>query len=57
MKRAEFIRLLEKNGWWLARDRGPHTIYTNGQHFEAIPRHKKLKEILVRAISKRRGLK
>ncbi len=27
MKRIDFIRLLEKNGWWLERDKGtPTTI-------------------------------
>ncbi|MDR1000050.1 MAG: type II toxin-antitoxin system HicA family toxin [Clostridiales bacterium] len=57
MKRTDFIRLLERNGWWLERDKGPHNIYTNGEVFEAAPRHKELKEVLVNAIIKRRGLK
>jgi predicted RNA binding protein YcfA (HicA-like mRNA interferase family) len=60
MKRADFIRMLERNGWWLERDKGPHTIYTDGKTSEPmppIPRHKELKETLVRAIIKRRGLK
>jgi len=56
MKRTDFIRLLEKNGWWLERDKGPHSIYTNGTASEPIPRHRELKEPLVRAIIKRRGL-
>ena len=56
MKRADFIKLLERNGWWMARDKGPHTIYTNGTAFEPIPRHRELKETLVKAIIKRRGL-
>jgi len=57
MKRIDFIRLLERNGWWMERDKGPHTIYTNGKAFEPIPRHRELKEPLVKAIIKRRGLK
>jgi mRNA interferase HicA len=56
MKRTDFIRLLERNGWWPERDKGPHTIYTNGEASEPIPRHKELKETLVKAIIKRRGL-
>ena len=57
MKRNDLIRLLEKNGWWVIRDNGPHTIYTNGKYIEPIPRHNELKESLAKAIIKRRGLK
>ena len=57
MKRTDFIKLLGRNGWWLERDIGPHTIYTDGTHSEPVPRHKELKEELVKAIIKRRGLK
>ena len=57
MKRKDFIKVLERNGWWVERDKGPHTIYTNGKVSEPIPRHKELKEMLVKAIIKRRGLK
>jgi predicted RNA binding protein YcfA (HicA-like mRNA interferase family) len=46
MKLAEFIRMLERNGWWIERDRGPYTIYTNGEASKPIPRHKELKETL-----------
>ena len=56
MKRVAFIRILKKNGWWLDRDNGAHSIYTNGTASEPIPRHKELKETLVKAIIKRRGL-
>ena len=57
MKRTDFIRLLERNGWQIERDKGPHTVYTNGGASEPVPRHKELKESLVNAIIKRRGLK
>ena len=57
MKRADFIRILERNGWWIERDRGPHTVYTNGIVSEPVPRHKELNDLLVKAIIKRRGLK
>ena len=57
MRRSDFIRILVRNGWWLERDKGPHSIYTNGKVSEAIPRHKELRESLVQAIIKRRGLK
>jgi len=57
MKRVDFIRILERNGWWLERDKGSHTIYTNGKVSEPIPRHRELKEGLVKTIMKRRELK
>lgn len=57
MNRKEFIRLLKSNGWWLKREGGDHTIYTNGKAIEPIPRQNELNERLVQAIIKRRGLK
>jgi predicted RNA binding protein YcfA (HicA-like mRNA interferase family) len=57
VKRIDFIKLLERNGCWLERDKGPHSVYTNGKVSEPIPRHKELKEQMVKAIIKRRGLK
>ena len=57
MKRTDFIQMLERNGWYLERDKGPHSVYTNGTDNEPVPRHKELKEPLVKAIIKRRGLK
>ena len=56
-KRADLIKLLEKNGWYLKRNGGGHDINTNGKESETIPRHIELKENLARAIIKRRGLK
>ena len=55
-KRADLIKLLEKNGWYLKRNGASHDIYTNGKESETIPRHKELNENLARAIIKRRGL-
>jgi predicted RNA binding protein YcfA (HicA-like mRNA interferase family) len=49
--------MLERNGWWLERDNGPHSIYTDGKVSEPVPRHRELKEKLVKSIIKRRGLK
>ena len=57
MKRKDFIKLLEKNGWYLKRDGANHDIYTDGTNNEPVPRHKELNEMLVKAIIKRRGLK
>lgn len=56
-KRAELIKLLEKNGWYLKRNGSSHDIYTNGEETEPIPRHREIKEMLAKIIIKRRGLK
>ena len=31
MKRKDLVKLLESNGWWLARSGGGHDIYTRHQ--------------------------
>ena len=55
-KRADLIKLLEKNDWYLKRNGGDHDLYTNGKETETIPRHREIKESLAKAIIKRRGL-
>lgn len=57
MKRNDLIRLFEKNGWWLKREGGNHSVYTNGVKSEQIPRHNEIKEILAKALIKRNNLK
>lgn len=57
MKRRDFIKKLEKNGWYLARHGSDHDIYTNGIHIEPVPRHAEVDERLAKAIIRRRGLK
>ena len=57
MKRRDFIKLLERNGWWMKRDGGDHDIYTDGKNRESVPRHREIDEDLAKAIIKRRGLK
>ena len=56
MKRRDLIRLFEKNGWWMKREGGDHTIYTNGIANEAISRQSEIDDILAKKIIKRRGL-
>ena len=57
MKKKDFVRLLERNGWILKRNGANHDIYEKNNEQEAVPRHKEIDEILVKAIIKRRGLK
>lgn len=56
MKRSDLIRLLEQNGWTLARNGSNHDIYTNGVRKETIPRHREIPEGLAKTILKRAGI-
>lgn len=53
MKRRELIKLLEANGWHLERHGGRHDVYTDGVHFEIIPRHPDINELLAKVIIKK----
>lgn len=55
MKRADLIKRLEKNGWYLLRNGSNHDIYTNGVQKETIPRHREISERLAKTIIKRTG--
>lgn len=57
MKRADLIRLLKRNGWWILREGANHTIVTNGTDAEPIPRHNEVNEQLAKAIIRRRKLR
>lgn len=57
MKTKDLIKLLEKNGWKFVRHGGNHDVYAKGNEMESVPRHKETKEVLAKAIIKRRGLK
>jgi mRNA interferase HicA len=48
---------LRKNGWWFVREGSNHTVYTNGEASEQIPRHNEVNERLATAIIKRQRLK
>jgi len=52
MKRRDLIRHLEKNGCQLIREGGNHSIYRNAGNGRcvAVPRHREIKESLVKAI-------
>lgn len=56
MKRADLIKRLEKNGWYLLRNGSNHDIYTNGVQKETIPRHREISERLAKTIIKRTGI-
>ncbi len=56
MKRKDLVKLLKKCGWWKLREAGDHTVYTDGNETEPIPRHNEINELTAKAIIKRRGL-
>lgn len=56
MKRRDLLKRFENKGWWKERDRGNHTIYTNGKEMEAIPRHREINERLAIALIRKHKL-
>ena len=57
MKRADLIKLLEKNNFILVREGGNHTVYERNGKIEMVPRHREINELLAKAIIKRNNLK
>ena len=57
MKRRDWIKILERNGWYFLRNGGNHDIYTDGKETEPVGRHAELNDRLIQRIMKRRGLK
>ena len=48
VKRRELIQYLEENGYWLLREGGQHSIYTDGATAVPVKRHKDLDRIAVK---------
>lgn len=58
MKKLDFVKLLEANGWYLKRHGKEHDVYTKASGGRiVVPRHSELKEPLVRAEIRKWGLK
>lgn len=43
MKRRDFIKMMEEDGWTFKRDGSNHTIYTLESHSFPVPRHNEIK--------------
>jgi predicted RNA binding protein YcfA (HicA-like mRNA interferase family) len=56
MKRLDFIKLLEDNGWHFLSHGARHDLYTNGKRKEAVGRHNELDDDLVKKICKRNNI-
>jgi len=57
VKRRDLIRFFESNGFYLLRQGGNHSIYSNGNKIIPIKRHKSLDRITANALCKQAGLK
>lgn len=57
VKRIDLVKYLEENGFWLQREGGNHSIYTNGVKTIPVKRHRIFDRITANEICKQAGLK
>lgn len=56
VKRKDMIRYLESNGFFLLREGGNHSIYSNNNKIIPVKRHNVLDRITANEICKQAGL-
>nr|WP_230966113.1 type II toxin-antitoxin system HicA family toxin [Nostoc sp. NZL] len=56
VKRKELIKYLEQNGFYLLREGGNHSIYTNDIKTIPVKRHRTIDRITANEICKQAGL-
>ena len=56
VKRRDLIRYFEKNGFYLLREGGKHTIYTNDKKVIPVKRYRHLDRITANELCKQAGL-
>jgi len=56
VNRRDLVRYLEENGFYLLREGGNHSIYTNDLKTIPVKRHKTLDRITANEICKQAGL-
>jgi len=56
VKRRDLIEYFEKNGFYMLREGGKHSIYTNGIKTLPIKRHRTLDRITANELCKQAGL-
>lgn len=57
VKRSDLIRYFEENGFYLLRQGGKHSIYTNNAKTIPIKRHRALDRITANELCKQAGLR
>lgn len=53
MKKRDLEKKLSLYGWYFYRHGGGHDVWTNGNIFESVPRHKEVNELLAKKILKK----
>jgi predicted RNA binding protein YcfA (HicA-like mRNA interferase family) len=56
VKRRDLVRYLEKNKYYLLREGGRHSIYSNGSKVIPVKRHKQFDRITANELCKQAGL-
>ena len=56
VKRRDLTRYFKKNGFYLLREGGKHSIYTNDKKVIPVKRHKQLDRITANELCKQAGL-
>ena len=56
VKRRDLVRYLEKNGFYLLREGGKHSLFTNDKKVVPVKRHKQLDRITANEICKQAGI-
>ena len=57
MKRQILLKMFLRSGWRIAREGSNHTILTNDESVEPLPRHKEIKENFAKDLIKKHNLK
>ena len=57
VKRRDLLKYMEKNGFYLLREGGNHSIYMNGIKTIPVKRHKNFDRITANELCKQAGLK
>ena len=56
VKRRDLVRILELNGFYLLREGGNHSIYTNGLKVIPVKRHRVFDRITANTLCKQAGM-
>jgi predicted RNA binding protein YcfA (HicA-like mRNA interferase family) len=56
VKRRDLVKYLEENGFYLQREGGNHSIYTNASRIVPVKRHRKFDRVTANEICKQAGL-
>lgn len=57
VKRRDLVKYLEQNGFYLLREGGNHSIYTNDEKIIPVKRHRVFDRITANQLCKQAGLK